>query len=299
MTAYEGTRMSRARSNPGVFLAVLFPAVWLRAETVVLPAVSDAGMRELVPSENSGSAPTIRVGTLGANGSFTRNRGLFRFDPTAAIPPGASIVSAQLTLHVSKAPSFNPPPVAFELRRLLVSWSESVATWQLREALGVTWNSPGGSAGVDFATDMSGTADVAGVGNYTWGSTTGLVADVQRWVDDPDSNYGWILFPGNESLSQSARLINTSESLASAPALTVEFALALPLRISSVGLSDNQLCLEFQASAGTAYVVERRAQVDSGAWTIVTNLPPAAADGPVTVCDSLMPSNGFYRVGQQ
>jgi hypothetical protein len=176
---------------------------------------------------------------------------------------------------------------------VLQPWTESVATWDLREAPDVTWNSPGGEAGVDFATEVSALIAVQGINRYTWGSTTGMVADVQRWLDDPDKNYGWMLITANESLGQSARLFNTHESLTDRPALTVEFTSPSPLRIISVASSSNQICLQFQARTGTAYIVEKRAQVDTGVWMVVTNLPPATSDGPVTVCDPVAPANGF------
>jgi hypothetical protein len=276
-------------------LLALLPVSALHADTVILSAVADSGLREIAPAENSGSAPTIRIGTTGSLGSFTRNRGLFRFDPAAAIPAGASITSARLALSASKSPNLSA--FGFELHRVLQPWTESAATWNLREAPDVTWSSPGGAAGVDFATQASAAAQVQGINRYTWGSTTGMVADVQGWLDNPVENYGWLLLTSNENLGQSARLFNTHESLIDRPALTVDFA--SPLRITSVGLNNNQLCLQFQVRAGTAYLVEARPEVNTTAWTLVTNLPPAATDGLATVCDPLAPSNRFYRVGQQ
>ena len=35
------------------------------------------------------------------------------------------------------------------------------------------------------------------VGEYTWGSTPVMVADVQAWLDNPTTNFGWLL-QGNE-----------------------------------------------------------------------------------------------------
>lgn len=45
-------------------------------------------------------------------------------------------------------------------------------------------------------------------------------------------------------------------------------------------------------------VLEALAHLGYGMWTGITNLPPAAADGPVTVCDPLGETNRFYRLGE-
>ena len=66
-----------------------------------------------------------------------------------------------------------------------------------------------------------------------------------------------------------------------------------------IALNNGQFCASFQARTGKRYVLERRADVDSGGWTEVANLPPAAADGPASLCDPAGQGNGFYRIGEQ
>lgn len=80
------------------------------------------------------------------------------------------------------------------------------------------------TAGGDFSGTTSATTQVAGIGYYTWGSTSQMVADVQAWLDNPSMNFGWI-FVGNENQPQTAKRFDSRETTAAAnrPLLTVTF----------------------------------------------------------------------------
>ena len=51
-----------------------------------------------------------------------------------------------------------------------------------------------------------------------------MAADIQQWLDDPASNYGWIL-AGNESANQTTKRFATRENSDEGhrPLLTVEY----------------------------------------------------------------------------
>ena len=51
------------------------------------------------------------------------------------------------------------------------------------------WTTPGG----DFNPTASASRSVGANGSYTWGSTAQLAADVQSWLDNPASNFGWLV----------------------------------------------------------------------------------------------------------
>ena len=96
------------------------------------------------------------------------------------------------------------------------------ATWIHRFSATNLWDSPGG----DFDPTASASLSVGATGSYTWPSSANLVADVQRWVDDPETNFGWILI-GNEGSSRTAKRFDSRESSSLVqPQLTIEFAAA-------------------------------------------------------------------------
>jgi len=60
-----------------VALGLQFPT--LQADSAVLTSVADTTLIETAPDYNLGGALIVNAGTTQ---NFTRNRGLFRFDPT-------------------------------------------------------------------------------------------------------------------------------------------------------------------------------------------------------------------------
>ena len=80
------------------------------------------------------------------------------------------------------------------------------------------WGTPGG----DFSPDASAAVTVAGIGSYTWESTSQLVADVQSWLDDPAANFGWLVL-GDESKSKTTKRFNSKDNADNRPMLAVEY----------------------------------------------------------------------------
>jgi hypothetical protein len=62
---------------------------------------------------------------------------------------------------------------------------------------------------------------VVAPGPYAWGSTPALVADVQEWIDDPASNFGWILI--SDEATRSAKSYLSREAGSNGPRLTVQY----------------------------------------------------------------------------
>ncbi|MSU20737.1 MAG: hypothetical protein EXS30_05010 [Pedosphaera sp.] len=69
----------------------------------------------------------------------------------------------------------------------------------------------------------SGSRSIAGLGNYTFPSTSDLVADVQSWLTNPQSNFGWILISQSEGTPRTARRLGSSENPSTAPSLVIQF----------------------------------------------------------------------------
>ena len=117
------------------------------------------------------------------------------------IPSGSTIIDAVLTLNAIDGASGS---TEVSVHPLESSWGaagsnapgneltganaqEFDATWIYSSFDGEVWNSPGG----DFA-GATASAAVDGNGFYEW-IGNGLIDDVQAWVDDPTSNFGWLL----------------------------------------------------------------------------------------------------------
>jgi len=162
-------------------------------------------------------------------------RALLTFD-VSLIPPGSSIDSVTLELRVSKTLETASTQT---LHRLLKDWGEGIGDAPLEEGRGTVpaegdatwvsnfhnlslWDSPGG----DFVATPSASTSVGLAGTTATWTGSGLVADVQAWVDGTAENFGWILI-GNESALQTTKRFNSADnttvSAGQRPRLTVSY----------------------------------------------------------------------------
>jgi hypothetical protein len=133
-------------------------------------------------------------------------RALLAFDVAAAIPAGSTINSVELSLNMSRCGPNCFTPSNMSLHSVLADWGEGAsvaggqegagglaapgdATWLHTFYATDFWANPGG----DFSPAASATTVVTDLGLYTWGSTASMVADVQAWLDNPASNFGWLI----------------------------------------------------------------------------------------------------------
>lgn len=196
------------------------------AELVVTPLrdASIFGGEGLVHNAD-GAGPHLWTSLIASGAT---RRALVAFD-LRAIPRGATIDAVELRLYESRARDGHEVAV----HRLLESWGEGGAaagggegepaqpgdsTWVNRFHPGSPWQTPGG-------THVAQASAVKFVGlpgeAYTW-TGAGLVADVQRWVNDPTQNHGWV-FIGNEVISQNAKRFESRESGVNGPQLRVVY----------------------------------------------------------------------------
>ena len=170
----------------------------------------------------------------GETGMNELRRGVLAFDIAGNVPSGSTITAVSLSVNMSRTPTNTAYVV--ELHRLLADWGEGTsvapgeegdgapatpndATWRHRFFDTILWNTQGG----DFSTTVSASQMVGQVGQYTWSSAQ-MVADVQAWLDNPASNFGWLML-GDETAIATAKRFDTRES-ASPPMLTIEFTRA-------------------------------------------------------------------------
>jgi hypothetical protein len=289
-------------------LALLSCSAGLRADTVVLTPVADTMLSEYFPSNNFGGADFLNCGTSERN---KRNRALMRFN-LAAIPPGARIDSASLKIEVTRISNNGYNTAEFEMHRLLVPWGEGVQTnapggplgqgspaqtneanWSDRFAFTTNaWSSPGGGATNDYFPAASAANTIYYPQDYTF-TAAGLAADLQLWLDNSATNYGWIFVCVNEGDLYTARRFGSREDPVNTPLLTINYT---PLRLQNASATNGQFRFNFPAAAGKTYTVQARGLVHTGAWQTLTQFaaPPAATN--LFFTDSLTATQRFYRV---
>ena len=196
---------------------------------------------ELAPSQDNtifeegdlsnGTGDDLIAGQTGTfnDPSFSDRRALIQFD-LASIPSGSRIETVELILTVNKTVS---PTYPFNLHQLTRSWGEGNsnaagekagkgapaqagdATWNHAFFASDAWSTPGG----DFINEPSASQSVAGFGDYAW-SGPGMVADVQEWLNNSATNFGWILIGPQQ---KSAKRFSSRESDFSPPRLIVTY----------------------------------------------------------------------------
>lgn len=183
----------------------------------------------------------------GSTAGHAYRRALVAFDIASVIAPGSTITSVTLRLHMSRTIVGDQ---TVSLHRVLADWGEGASDAPGEEGLGAP-SEPGDAtwihtfydsgfwtnAGGDFDAVASSSILVGGSeGYYTWGSTANMVSDVQLWLDDPDSAFGWELI-GNESRPATAKRFDTRENGVESfrPMLTIEYE-PIPAAGSAAGV---------------------------------------------------------------
>lgn len=189
--------------------------------TVTLSASKDNTLYETQNGELSNGAGLFIF--VGRTNQALRRRALLAFDIAAAIAAPAIIEDVQLSLEMNRTFAGN---IDIRLHPVTADWGEGTSDAEGQEGIGTSstpgdatwihsffdtapWSTPGG----DFASRSSATQTVADFNFYTWGSTPEMVADVQRWLDDPASNYGWILL-GDETTNRTVKRFASRENTA-------------------------------------------------------------------------------------
>ena len=268
-----------------------------QAETIVLNPVADTFITERFPTQNQGGGQDLVCGTQGAMASFAKNRALFKFDPGTSIPQGAMINSVRFTLTVTQVPILSANS-RFELRRVLRPWDVNQATWALRLAPDIAWGELGGELNTDYSATVSGAAVLEeDVGSYLFDSTAAAAADVQSWLDDPASNFGWILITSQETTAYTARRIASADSSVDLPQLEVDYTPPPTPRIASVSLKDGTFSLRFTTEPSYCYAVQYRNSVSAGPWSTLTNFCAGLVAAEVLATDPISESSKrFYRL---
>lgn len=201
------------------------------AATISIMPSKDNTLYQFDPAEGDHSNGAGFHFFAGETAMSELRRGVLAFNIAGSIPPGSTITAVSLSLNMSR--TLLETARIVELHKLLADWGEGTshapgeegdgapattndATWRHRFFDTIFWATQGG----DFSATVSASQSVGLVGQYTWSSAQ-MVADVQSWLDNPASNFGWLVL-GDESGSGTSKRFDTRES-ASPPVLTIQY----------------------------------------------------------------------------
>lgn len=287
---------------PLTALSLVLVAASAPGVTTNLLPVADTTIHDAFPDNNFGSGTTFTSGGRNMGG---KSRGLLRFDIAAAIPSGATINSASLSLTVTNANGANSN---FDLKRVLAAWGEGTgtelgtgstglpgeATWNDRLGTGTPWTTAGG----DFVGTPSASLAIGGLGTYTF-TSAGLAADIQLWLNTPGTNFGWELISQSENSVGTIRRFGGKLDTNNPAKLIVNYTAAggpaNPPNIFDAARVGGNIRFSFSGQAGKTYTVEQRLTITSG-WTTLTNIPTLASDTTVHVTNALSGTERFFQV---
>jgi hypothetical protein len=207
----------------------LCTSLW--SATVSLEPSKDNTMFEEA-DESNGKGTYLFSGQTEARNDNARRRALLQFDLTGAIPAGSTIDEVTIELTMNKTITGQQP---MTWHRLTKDWGEGASnafgqegrgtnamsgdvTWRHTFFSNQFWNNQGG----DYVSTASATQNVGGNGKYIW-SGSGMATDVQAWVDDPSTNFGWILI-GLEGVTSAKRFLSReATTVSNRPKLTITY----------------------------------------------------------------------------
>lgn len=189
-------------------------------------------------SESNGAGSHLFVGTTNTGNA---RRALMAFDVAGALPEGAQVEHVELSLNHSKTLAGDVEVLLYRVTR---SWGEGSSDAPAEEGGGTAavagdatwthaiydteeWQNGGG----DFDASPSAAVTIGALGTYTVESTLELVKDVQRWMDEPASNFGWILIADEEASAGAKRFDSRDHAIAeNRPRLTVRYSTSTAAR---------------------------------------------------------------------
>ena len=290
---------------------VAAPEVAAQGEVTLTP-VKDNTIFEDSGDRSNGAGEFIFAGRIGTNapgGPYNR-RALLAFDVAEAVPAGARIDSVRLHLVIAQASfALNPQ---FAIHRLTRDWGEAGsdagapggqgaqaeagdATWTHAVYDTETWSQAGGDyESTASSTFLFGTS----AGAVEVASSEGLVADVQLWLDDPSSNFGWILL-GDESQDHSAHKFHSREATTenNRPRLTIYYTESTSARREEVPATlrlDGNFPNPFRGATTIRYALERPQQVRLQVFDITGRAILAEDRGVLPVGSHLLDLSGDH-----
>jgi hypothetical protein len=253
------------KKNYLLFFLLLTFKISSSQTTVTISADKDNTIYSQYSGNSNGSGQYFFVGRNSSNNSNSVQRALLHFN-LSGIPAGAVITSATVTLYVGKSAA---AATGIELRKLSADWGEGTsdaagsegpgtaattndATWSQRFFPSTAWSTPGG----DFSSTVS--ASVASISANISSPTqitlsgSNVVSDVQQWVTNSTTNFGWLIKATDENVDPSVkRFISRNNSTTTQrPSLSITYSANLPVTLNqfSGSLQNNNALLQWQTA---------------------------------------------------
>lgn len=222
----------------GLILLSFIPGAFAQT-TVNITADNDNTIYAESGTTSNGAGQNLFAG---ATGGGARRRALIRFD-LSSIPPGATVTAVTITLTCNRLAA---SAAGISLHKLSADWGEGTsdatanegagaaattndATWTNRFHPSTAWTTAGG----DFNATASATQASVALGAVAM-SGGNLVADVQSFVTNSATNFGWAVLGTAESTVSTALRFASSENPAttSRPQITVTYNVVTPVKLA-------------------------------------------------------------------
>jgi hypothetical protein len=125
-----------------------------------------------------------------------------------------------------------------------------------------------------------------------------MVADLQLWLDQPGTNFGWILHVAGGQAG-SGRQLASREDPSFKPVLTVEYtgtqSPATPPTIFGTTLEAGTIRFSFNTESNRTYTVEFQDSLTASNWAVLTNIPVQPADTTIQITNTISSDARFFR----
>ncbi|MFT3753091.1 MAG: DNRLRE domain-containing protein [Paludibacter sp.] len=205
----------------GVLLAVtMINTAYPATVVTTIRSSKDNTLIQTADGSKSNGKNIINVGTTGQATGINIRRGLVAFD-LSSVPASTIIDSAKLVMSYSTGTASTD--ISLEVHKMDADWGEGTssstggvgansstnnATWLHTFYNTALWATPGG----DFDSNAASIQSVLSTDVSATFRGRELTKNVQDWITNPTSNYGWLLKSTNETLASIVVKFNSRET---------------------------------------------------------------------------------------
>jgi hypothetical protein len=175
-----GTYLLKLEATDGMFTTADYVQVTVNPLSVALTTIADTYIDGGSKTTNFGGSTNLIVD--GQPDDAT----ILKWD-LSSIPAGSTLQSASLSINVTSTSSNS-----YEIYEVKRSWTESQATWKKANS-STNWQSAGAQGALDAGSTVLGTITATTTGLKTITLNAAGLAVVQGWINNPATNYGFII----------------------------------------------------------------------------------------------------------